>query len=105
VSNREECTIYVFEPEPDSDTYGIVLPFLDFSRSHCSGAFHSFVGKTATINVVSENGEITREQALQIAARYVTRQCHITRVELPPTEPELKRIIQYENRRKNKFYA
>jgi len=105
MSSREEFTIYVFRPDQDSGVCGIVLPYLDFNRSNRVGYFHSFVGKTATINVVAEDEEITRERALEIAARYVTRQCHITRMEFPPTDTNLKRIIQRENERKNRRFA
>lgn len=104
-NNREEFTIYVFKPEYTGGLCGIVLHGLDFSKRGIVGHFYSFVGKKQTVNVVSEHEVISREKALEIAARYVSGQGHITRIEFPQPDEDLKRIIQQENRRKNRRYA
>lgn len=104
MSDRGEYTIYVLRPEHSGGLCGIVLPCLDYSERGRVGYFYSFVGKEQTVNVVSQHEKITREKALEIAARYVSGQSYITRVEFPQPNEDLKRIIQQENRRKYKGY-
>lgn len=105
MSDRGEFTIYVFRPEQTGGLCAIVLHGLDFSKRGIVGHFYSFVGKAQTVNVVSEHEKITREKALEIAARYVAGKGYITRIEFPQPNEDLKRIIQQQNRRKNRRYA
>lgn len=105
MTDRQEFTIYVFRPELTGGLCAIVLHGLDNSRRGRVGYFFSFVGKAQTVNVVSENEKISREKALEIAARYVAGQGYITRVEFPQPDARIKDIIIAENRRKDKRYG
>lgn len=102
MSDRGEYTIYVLRPEHSGGLCGIVLPCLDFSERGKFGYFYSFVGKAQTVNVVSQHEKITREKALEIAARYVSGKSYITHVEFPQPNEDLKRILQQEQRRKHR---
>lgn len=102
MSDRGEYTIYVLRPEHSGGLCGIVLPCLDNSERGRVGYFHSFVGKAQTVNVVSQHEKISREKALEIAARYVAGKSYITRIEFPQPNEDLKRILQHEQRRKQR---
>jgi len=105
MSDRREFTVYVAPRNDDSPQYCIVLSGLDNSRSGDIGYFYSFVGTRETVNVVSQHEKITREKALEIAARYVAGKAHITRIEFPETDLKLQRIIRLERKRKNKRFG
>lgn len=99
---RQECTIYIVPSEVGSEPLLYALPVIDKAKYPDNYRVFKFFGETATVIVVSQVATVTREKALEVAARYITRKFKIITFEFPQPSVELRAIIQQENRKKRR---